>query len=65
MIQQRFLPALFEEIGKNNDSSLKFKQILVPWIDKQESEDKIMYTELLKDKNLHDLIYPNEENVQR
>uniref|UniRef100_A0AC34FZ73 Uncharacterized protein n=1 Tax=Panagrolaimus sp. ES5 TaxID=591445 RepID=A0AC34FZ73_9BILA len=43
LYQQRFLPSLFEEISKNNESSMKMKEILVTWIEKHDEKEKEEY----------------------
>uniref|UniRef100_A0AC34FHS4 BACK domain-containing protein n=1 Tax=Panagrolaimus sp. ES5 TaxID=591445 RepID=A0AC34FHS4_9BILA len=60
LIQQRFLPALFAEILKNDETSSKMKEILVQWIDKHEGDEKEEYFHLLRSNNIYDLIYPDE-----
>uniref|UniRef100_A0AC34FR42 Uncharacterized protein n=1 Tax=Panagrolaimus sp. ES5 TaxID=591445 RepID=A0AC34FR42_9BILA len=58
LMKQRFLPLLFNEIAKKDESNLK--EILVNLINKHEGKEKEEFFQLLKKSYIYDLCYPNE-----
>uniref|UniRef100_A0AC34FDR0 Uncharacterized protein n=1 Tax=Panagrolaimus sp. ES5 TaxID=591445 RepID=A0AC34FDR0_9BILA len=57
LIRQRFFPTLLTQITINNAQTVKFKEILVGWIDKHEVLERERFIQLLKDSNIYDLFY--------
>uniref|UniRef100_A0AC34G9R4 Uncharacterized protein n=1 Tax=Panagrolaimus sp. ES5 TaxID=591445 RepID=A0AC34G9R4_9BILA len=63
LVRQRFLPALFEEISRNDYSRLKFKELFFDWIIKHEVGEREEYIQIFKKHIYDDLCYPNDSET--